>query len=204
MSESKNRTNPIMVIAAVSVIIFSAVGIGAMTGVIPSSISGNSDTRVADKNDAPKTASVTPEATVTAQKTKKTSVNEGAKRYANDPVRVATAAHACANCGRVETVKTVEAAGEGSGLGAVAGGVVGGILGNQVGAGTGRAVATIAGAGAGAFAGNEIEKRVKKTLRHDVVVRLEDGTTRTFSYQSMPAFRAGDKVRIVDGAIVAN
>ena len=57
-------------------------------------------------------------------------------------------------------------------------------------------MATVAGAGAGAYAGHEIEKRMKKTLRHDVVVRLEDGTARTFSYPTEPAFRTGDKVKI--------
>jgi hypothetical protein len=39
MSESQNRVSPIIAIAAVSVIVFSAVGVGVMTGVIPSSLS---------------------------------------------------------------------------------------------------------------------------------------------------------------------
>ena len=201
MSESQSRTTPIVAIAAVAVIIFSAVGVGVMTGVIPNSFSRNSDTLVTGKTDAPKAAAVSP--TITENKTKKAPVNESAKRYANEPARVATAPR-CANCGRVEAVNAIEEKGEGSGLGAVAGGVVGGLLGNQVGGGSGRTVATVAGAGAGAYAGHEIEKRMKKTLRHDVVVRLEDGTARTFSFQTEPAFRTGDKVRIVDGALVAN
>ena len=37
MSEVQGKTNPLFAIAAVSVIIFSAVGVGVMTGVIPSS-----------------------------------------------------------------------------------------------------------------------------------------------------------------------
>lgn len=202
MSESQSRIPPIVSIAAVAVIIFSAVGIGVMTGVIPDSFSRNSETQVTGKTDAPKAAAVAP--AVTQNKTKKSAVNESAKRRANEPVRVATAPRVCANCGRIEAVNAIEEKGEGSGLGAVAGGVVGGILGNQVGGGSGRTVATVAGAGAGAYAGHEIEKRMKKTLRHDVVVRFEDGTARTFSYPTEPAFRTGDKVKIVDGTIVAN
>jgi outer membrane lipoprotein SlyB len=206
MPESQSRTNPIVVIAAVAVIIFSAVGVGVMTGVIPSSFSKNSDTQVVVKEDAPKAAATAtaPIPPVTEHKTKKAPVSESAKRQANEPVRVASAPRTCANCGRVEAVNAIEEKGEGSGLGAVAGGVVGGLLGNQIGAGRGRTVATVAGAGAGAYAGHEVEKNMKKTLRYDIVVRLEDGNARTFSYKTEPAFRTGDKVKIVDGALVTN
>ncbi len=207
MSGTPSRVSPIVAIAAVAVTLFSAVGIGVMTGIIPSSFSKTSESPVADKADAPKaeTASA-PEKKAASVAHKKTPVSEPARRSASasEPTRVASAPRSCANCGRVEAVHAIEQKGEGSGLGAIAGGVVGGILGNQVGGGTGRTVATVAGAGAGAFAGNEIEKRAKKTVHYDVVVRLEDGTSRTFSYQTEPAFRAGDKVKIVDGAIVAN
>lgn len=200
MSESQSRTNPIMVIAAVAVIIFSAVGVGVMTGVIPNSFSRNSETQVTDKADAPKAAV----AKAPEHKTKKAPVAETAKPSVKEPVRVASAPRTCANCGKIEAVNAIEEKGEGSGLGAVAGGVVGGLLGNQVGRGSGRTVATVAGAGAGAYAGHEIEKTMKKALRYDVVVRLEDGTSRTLSYKTEPAFRTGDKVKIVDGSIVAN
>lgn len=202
MSESPTRTTPIVAIAAVAVIIFSAVGVGVMTGIIPNSFSSNSATPVTAKADAPKAAPKAP--AVAENKTRKTPAGESAQRTVKEPVQVAAAPRVCANCGRIESVNAIEEKGEGSGLGAVAGGVVGGILGNQVGGGSGRTVATVAGAGAGAYAGHEIEKRMKKTLRHDVVVRFEDGTARTLSYQTEPAFRAGDKVKLVDGALVAN
>jgi len=206
MSESQSRTNPIMVIAAIAVIIFSAVGVGVMTGVIPNSFSRSGETPVTGSADAPKAAAVTPAPApvATEHKTKKAPVAEAAKPSVKEPVRVASAPRSCANCGKVEAVNAIEEKGEGSGLGAVAGGVVGGILGNQVGRGNGRTVATVAGAGAGAYAGHEIEKTMKKTQRYDVVVRLEDGTSRTVSYKTEPGFRAGDKVKIVDGTVVAN
>lgn len=208
MSETQSRTSPIVAIAAVAVILFSAVGIAVMTGIIPGSFSKNSESQVAGKADASKaeaTASPAPEKKAVSATHKKAPVNESAKRStANEPARVASAPRSCANCGRVEAVNAIQQKGEGSGLGAIAGGVVGGILGNQVGGGSGRTVATVAGAGAGAYAGHEIEKQVKKTLRYDVVVRLEDGTSRTFPYQAEPAFRLGDKVKIVDGTVVAD
>lgn len=204
MSDTQSRTSTIVVIASVAIIIFSAVGVGVMTGVIPKSFSSNSETQVVSKADAPKAAAKAPAPAVTENKTRKAPASENVSRQASEPVKVASAPRSCANCGRIESVNAIEEKGEGSGLGAVAGGVVGGLLGNQVGAGSGRTVATVAGAGAGAYAGHEIEKRMKKTLRHDVVVRLEDGTSRTFSYPAEPAFRAGDKVKIVDGTVVAN
>jgi outer membrane lipoprotein SlyB len=101
-------------------------------------------------------------------------------------------------------VNVIQQQGEGSGLGAVAGGVAGALLGNQVGGGSGRKIATVAGAAGGAYAGHQIEKHVKTTKRYDVVVRMDDGSTRTFPYENEPAFRAGSKVKVVDGALVAN
>ncbi len=207
MSEAQSRTSPVVVIAAVAVIIFSAVGVGVMTGVIPSSFSKDSEPQLLNKTDAPKIEAAAP-ARKTADSAsathKKAPAGSSARQSVNEPTRVASAPRVCNNCGRIESVNAIEQKGEGSGLGAVAGGVIGGVLGNQVGGGTGRTVATVVGVGAGALAGNEVEKRVKKTVRYDVVVRLENGTSRTFSYQTEPALRTGDKVKIVEGAIVAN
>jgi len=205
MSESQNGTSPIVIIAAIAVIIFSIVGVGVMTGYIPSSQSKSSETPVAAKAD-PANTEIPPPAPRTEKKAAATVQRKAApKRTApSEPAHVASAPQTCYTCGKVEAVNAIEQKGEGSGLGAVAGGVIGGILGNQVGSGRGRTAATVVGAGAGAYAGNEAEKYVKKTQRYDVVVRLEDGTSRTFAYQTEPAFRVGDRIKIVDGALVAN
>lgn len=109
---------------------------------------------------------------------------------------------ACRDCGSVVDVKTLKAKGEGSGVGAVIGGVAGGVLGHQVGSGRGRDVATVAGAVGGAYVGNEVEKNKKSTTRYQVVVRLEDGNTRTFNYSNATSYQVGDKVRIVDKRLV--
>jgi outer membrane lipoprotein SlyB len=107
----------------------------------------------------------------------------------------------CAECGVVETVREVAVEPKGSGGGAVAGGVVGGILGNQIGKGGTRDIATILGAVGGAFAGNHIEKSVKESKRYDVIVRFEDGSSRTFSSDTPPAWQSGDRVRLQNGGL---
>src|SRR5436190_15589401 len=104
-----------------------------------------------------------------------------------------------ATCGVVDRVELVEKKGQGSGLGLIAGGVVGGVLGHQIGSGRGNTAATILGAGAGAYAGNQIEKNVKKKSYWVVSVRMDDGSRRSVTSGGRPAFRQGDRVKVVDG-----
>jgi outer membrane lipoprotein SlyB len=118
---------------------------------------------------------------------------ESAKGGAAKPVAV------CKTCGTVEAVDTVTKKGEGSGVGLVAGGVIGGVLGHQVGGGRGKDLATVAGAAGGAYAGHQIEKNAKKTTEYHVHVKMDDGTKRRMTYSSQPAYKAGDKVKIVNG-----
>jgi outer membrane lipoprotein SlyB len=106
---------------------------------------------------------------------------------------------ACTTCGVVESVRRVEKKGEGSGAGLIAGGIVGGVLGHQIGSGRGNTAATILGAGAGAYAGNQIEKNVKKKSYWVVAVRMDDGSRRSVTSGGRPAFKQGDRVKIVDG-----
>ena len=90
----------------------------------------------------------------------------------------------------------------------IAFGIVGGVLGHQIGSGRGNTVATIAGAAGGAYAGNEIEKNQKKKTYWAVAIRMDNGTTRNFTYTSKPAVHEGERVKLVDGgrrlALVAN
>lgn len=117
---------------------------------------------------------------------------------------VAAPKAACATCGVVVSVRSVEQKGEGSGLGAVAGGVTGAVVGKQMGKGTGNTIMTLLGAAGGAYAGHQIEKNVKTSKRFDVEVRMEDGSLRTLSQDTEPAFRTGDKVRVENGALRAD
>lgn len=118
-----------------------------------------------------------------------------------DPAPVAQAR--CFDCGTVEAVREVEHKGEGSWIGPVAGGVGGAILGKQMGKGAGNTIMTVLGAAGGAYAGHEIEKRVRSTRRWEVSVRLEDGSQRTVSYDTLPAWRVGERVRYVNGSLAA-
>ena len=107
----------------------------------------------------------------------------------------------CNECGVVDAVREVAVEPKGSGGGAVAGGLVGGIIGNQIGKGATRDIATVLGAVGGAFAGNHIEKTVKEARRYDVIVRFEDGSTRTFSSETPPAWQSGDRVKLQNGTL---
>ncbi|MDH4151497.1 MAG: glycine zipper 2TM domain-containing protein [Betaproteobacteria bacterium] len=209
-----NRINPLVAIAAVAVTAFSLVGIGIMTGLVPSSFSrssesalpaGAADTKAAKTATEPSAAG-TPAAASAKPKT------QARPAEATQPARVATqaspaqqpkAAPVCTNCGVIASVNAITQKGEGSGLGAVAGGVLGGVLGNQVGGGSGKKIATVAGAAGGAYAGHQVEKNMKSTTHYEVIVRMDDGTTRTFSYDTQPAFQAGGKVRVVNGTLTA-
>lgn len=116
---------------------------------------------------------------------------------------LSSAAYAkCDNCGTVTDLKTVQIKGEGTGLGAVAGGVLGGVLGHQVGSGRGKDVATVAGAAGGAYAGHQVEKNAKSKTQYQVIVKLETGESRTFTFSNSTAYKVGDKIKIVDNKLV--
>lgn len=190
MSVLESRRNllfPLMVLAALSVILFSLVGIATMTGHLPSAFSTDS------------VVAVPPAAGDQALKAAEATAPPAAAASAVKPL----AAAPCANCGVVESIRAAEVKPQGSGVGAVAGGVTGGVLGNQIGGGSGRVIATVIGAAGGAYVGNEIEKNVKKSTVYQVTVRMEDGSARTLTESVPPAFGVGEKVRILDGRLAA-
>jgi outer membrane lipoprotein SlyB len=184
LAKQRNLLYPLMLIAAVTVIVFSIVGIATMLGWLPSA---RSMADPASRTDARSGMESAPARAVPG--------NVAAER--------APAPAECTNCGVIESIRAVEAKGEGSGVGAVTGGVVGGILGNQVGHGTGRTVMTVVGAGAGAYAGHEIEKNVKRSTQYQIGVRMSDGSLRTFYQQSQPVLGVGQKVRVTESGLVA-
>lgn len=116
----------------------------------------------------------------------------------------ATAAPQCDTCGVVQSVTAVQVKGKPNYLGAIAGGVAGAALGNQVGKGDGNTAATVIGAVGGAVAGREIEKRVRSGTVYDVVVKMDDASTRTIRFEKQPVFTAGSKVKVSGDTLVAN
>jgi outer membrane lipoprotein SlyB len=180
---------PMLVIAAIAVIAFSALGVAVMSGLLPRAES------MMDPQYGASTANLqTQAAQPSAQPAPKPAISSG---------RTSIGAGACNDCGVVEAINAVDVKGQGSGLGVVAGGITGALLGNQIGRGSGRTVATIAGAAGGAYAGNEIEKNMYKAVRYQVRVRMNDGTFRTTYQPHAPAFGVGERVRVINGQVVA-
>ena len=222
MSESTGKLNPLVATASVALIIFSVVGVGVMTGLIPSSLSANdartaAETKVvaaADEKTA--AAPAVKAAPAPAHKPAAPVVHKRAQDSgsAQPPVQVAAnertgsapatppAARICAECGVIDAINVTDKKGDGSGLGAVGGAVVGGLLGNQIGRGNGNTAATVVGAVGGAVAGNEVEKRVKTTKEYHVTVRMDDGGTRSFTFTNDPAYVVGEKIKVIDGRLV--
>jgi len=110
----------------------------------------------------------------------------------------------CPNCGVIDNVREVEKPGEGTGLGAVGGAVVGGVVGHQMGGGRGRDIMTVLGAVGGGLAGHQVEKNVRKSSEYQTVVRFENGGTQAFTSSTMPSWRIGEKVKVVNGVIEPN
>lgn len=109
----------------------------------------------------------------------------------------------CRNCATIVSIQARQVKGSGSGTGAAIGGLVGGILGNQVGHGGGRAAATLLGAGGGALVGNEIERSQKTATQYEILLRYEDGHTRTLKQREQPVWREGDAVIVEDGRLLS-
>lgn len=205
MSETR-KLNPLITLAAISVTLFSLLGIAAITGVLPISFSKSSDSTLTAESAKPGTAAASPKSD--SSKTASTAAKPVARTASADKTAPATVAREpaktaplCNHCGLVREVHAINQKGEGSGLGAVAGGVLGGLLGNQVGGGSGQKIATVAGAAGGAYAGHQIEKNMKSTTRYDVIVTMDDSSLLSFSYDAQPAFQAGTKVEVVNGAL---
>ena len=114
-----------------------------------------------------------------------------------EPERRAT----CSNCGRVESVRTIRTRAEGSGVGAAGGAILGGLLGNQIGGGNGRKLATVAGAVGGAVVGNQVEGNMKARTSYEVLVRMDNGKSRTFHLQNLNGYNSGDRIKVVNGAL---
>jgi outer membrane lipoprotein SlyB len=228
-----SHTHPLLLAAAASVTVLSLAGVGVLAGWLPGpGAHGNEPAKLATaaapaapisiqqtvsvpqekakpaatsgehavrtvRRAAPVQVAAAPAGTVSPAPTYGVSSLEPAYRVANPLPAI------CNECGVVDAVREVAVEPKGSGGGAVAGGVVGGILGNQIGKGTTRDIATVLGAVGGAFAGNHIEKSVKEAKRYDVIVRFEDGSTRTFSSETPPQWQSGDRVRLQNGVLTA-
>jgi outer membrane lipoprotein SlyB len=172
-----------------------------VSSLAPSTAENKSAPVSGDTETVKRSASSTPQKSYAPRPVKTAQAPSTTSDY-REPAR-AQAPAICYDCGRVEAVNAVQTQAVPSGVGMIAGGVVGGLLGNQVGGGNGKKIATVAGAVGGGYAGHEIEKRTRSTTTYEVRVRMEDGRTRTFPYNSQPQWSSGDRVRVVDGYLRA-
>jgi outer membrane lipoprotein SlyB len=233
---NKQRLHPLLTAAAVSVTIFSAVGVGALTGLLPMSHSTSPQatpelvSKVPDSTPAlasapePSASDMPPAAPVATPPAKKPVHKKIAKKApahpASAPVQVAEAPQAAPSpvpppppaapveapkpgiLGVVESVREIsEPAKSSNGIGPIVGGIAGALIGNQFGHGNGRAVTTVAGAAGGALLGTKVEKDTRATKHWEILVRLDDGTTRTIASQVAPYWHGGERIRMVDGKL---
>ena len=223
-NKTSNRIHPLVAAAAVSVVLVSLVGVAAITGVLPTSHSSSPTPALTANASVPQNPQGLTDPTLTPSNPNVSQTQPGNypppanmnPTASDNPPATATPPHhtaqhkttrnqpysqICENCGRIESINTVQQAAQPSGLGVAAGAVLGGVLGNQV--GNGRALATVAGAVGGGYAGNEVEKRTHTTTGYEVRVRMNSGTMRTFHYSNQPEWGVGDEIRIVDGKLTS-
>lgn len=207
------RTHPLIITAAVAVILASGVGIASMTGLLPSSnavpaaptpevaqIEANTLATGA-QTAAAQTTPALPAPVESKPVSKPAAVNRSNDVVAVAPKPKPAAATVCNTCGEVTAVRERKIEGEGTGAGAVAGGVAGAVLGKQIGNGNGQKAMAVLGAVGGAYAGNKIEKQVRATTVYDVEVSLNNGDTRTFTFNDPPSWQRGDQIKVVDGKL---
>jgi outer membrane lipoprotein SlyB len=205
---TKQSLHPVMVIAAVAVVLFCGVGTAAIMGWLPTS-----SATVPGAAPLPGQLSSVPPPEQQPQQQQQQQQQAGYASNLNNANNAApaqgqmqepVAQHApavCNNCGVVESVRSIEHRGQGSGVGAAGGAILGGLLGNQVGSGHGRQLATVAGAVGGAVAGNQVEGNMKTTHSWEITVRMDNGKKRVLHQSSQPQWRSGDQVKIVNGQL---
>ena len=191
METNTKRINPLVGIAAASVVVVSALAVAALTDTIPASKGQTNELQLPQEI-------VRPIAPAISHPVAK---KPAARRTATPVVEAPKPPAALGQLAVVEAVREVKEPGEAKGVGAVAGGVAGGVLGHKLGKGKG--VLTVIGAAGGAIAGHQIEKRVRAEKHWETTVRFDDGTQRTLTSEEQPAWRAGDRVRMVNGELRA-
>ena len=219
---AKAGLHPVIWIAAVAVILFSAVGIASMTGLfsgkstapeVPppetvAAVEAPPPPLVQEPAPVQQPAPVSkpvekkpakPAVKTTSSAPKNNSNEQAADTYSSKPAPPPP----CPDCATITAITPIKQEGEGTGLGAIAGGVLGGVIGNQIGGGSGKDIARIAGIAGGAYAGHQVEKSQRSSTAYDIRVRFsEDGSTHTVRETGEPVWEVGDKVRVVNGKLV--
>ena len=211
--ETNSRLHPLLTAAAISVTVFSAVGVGTLTGLVPPSIGSQKEAVL----ELPKEVVKPIEPAITHPvPVKKAQVARPAKPRTSEPVVYREYAEAPriaqietpkpvvqpGNLATVQSVREVKDPGQHTGLGPIAGGIAGAVLGDQIGGkGNTRKVLTVLGAAGGAYAGREIEKHARATKHWEIDVRRDDGVQETVRSDVAPPYQPGERVRLIDGRL---
>ena len=224
------RLHPIVAAAAVSVMVFSAVGVAAITGLIPhskGSVSEQAPIAAADTPAAPPqsmpAAAPEPASSVTtpAPAPVKKHVAKAPKHstppaqvaysdvpaYAPPPPPVAQAPQTyeapkpAVKPGVLGTVVSVREV-EQKGDAKGIGAIGGGVAGAVLGHQVSdKRLVTVLGAAGGALLGNQIEKTARATKHWELTVRYDDGSTQVFNSEQTPFWHEGDRVRLYEGKL---
>jgi outer membrane lipoprotein SlyB len=224
METSTSRLHPLLTAAAISVTVFSAVGVAAITGLIPTSKGQVKEETPVAAVEAPaaRPQPVPAPQAVPAPAAKPKPVKKHVGKH-TPPVAPAQPIQTAAVTelppvaqapqvvqapkpvvkpglhGVVESVREIEVKGDSKGLGAVGGGVAGAVLGHNI--GDHNKLVTVLGAAGGALLGNQIEKTVRTEKAWEMTVRYDDGTTQTFQSKEAPFWHQGDRVRYYEGKL---
>jgi outer membrane lipoprotein SlyB len=197
MQSTNSRLNPLLTVAAISVTVLSAVGVAALTGMIPASKGQQQELELPKDVVKPLEPAIShPVRKPVARKAAPRAAEPAVYREFNETPKPQLPVGQLAV---VESVREVKEPGDAKGVGAVAGGVLGGVVGNKLGKGKG--LVTILGAAGGAFAGHQIERHARGKKHWEIAVRLDDGSQRTLSSDVEPVWHAGDRVRLVDNQL---
>jgi outer membrane lipoprotein SlyB len=206
MEKTNSRLHPLLTAAAISLTVFSAVGVASLTGLVPQSIGSQKEEVELVKEVEPVIAqpAAKPAKKPVARISKPRQVEPVAYREYAEAPRIEQAPRPVVqpgNLGTVQAVREVKQPGEHTAMGPIAGGVAGAVIGNQFGHGNGKKVMTVLGALGGAMAGKHIEKQARGATRWEVEVRHDSGMQETVLSDIAPSFNPGDRVRVVDGRL---
>ncbi|MFN2644932.1 MAG: glycine zipper 2TM domain-containing protein [Burkholderiales bacterium] len=225
------KLHPLLTAAAISVIVFSGVGVAAITGLIPNSKGSVSDQPVAALEQPAKSETVVPPApqTMPAPVPQATPLPPAPKKhvvrkapapkpaqtvaYADTPAmtppppvaqapQVYEAPKPAVKPGVLGTVESVRQV-EAKGDAKGVGAVGGGLAGAVLGHNIGdhNKLVTVLGAAGGALLGNQIEKQARATKQWEMTVRYDDGSTQVFKSEQAPFWHQGDRVRYYEGKL---
>ena len=224
MDTNTKKLHPLLTVAAISLTVFSAVGVAAITGLIPHSKGSAKDAAAVAALEAP-AAQTAPAPVIYSEPApapkpvKKAVVRKSTPMVPAKPVEtvaynefpqtpVVQAPQAVEAPkpvikpglhGVVESVREVEVKGDAKGVGAVGGGVAGAVLGHNI--GNNNKIVTVLGAAGGALLGNQIEKKVRTEKVWEMSVRYDDGTTQSFQSKEQPFWHQGARVRFYEGKL---